>query len=87
NDNIVAFWVPDSPPKPKQAFDYEYRLKWQKDGENLPPLSWVTQTRRGQGLTRKQDDTSFSLMVDFEGPAFKKLPEDARLDAVISADA
>jgi glucans biosynthesis protein len=87
NDNIVAFWVPDNPPKPKQAFDYEYRLKWQKDGENLPPLSWVTQTRRGQGLTRKQDDTSFSLTVDFEGPAFKKLAEDARLDPVISADA
>ncbi len=79
--------MPDNPPKPKQAFDYEYRLKWQKDVETQPPLSWVTQTRRGQGLTRKQDDTSFSLVVDFEGPAFKKLPEEARLDAVVSADA
>jgi glucans biosynthesis protein len=87
NDNVVAFWVPDNPPKPKQAFDYEYRLKWQKDGENLPPLSWVTQTRRGQGMTRKQDDTSFSLVVDFEGPAFKRLPEEVRLDPVVSADA
>ncbi len=86
NDNIVAYWVPDNPPKPKQPFDFEYRLLWQKDGEKQPPLSWVTQTRRGQGLSRKQDDTSFSLVVDFEGPAFKKLAADTRIDPVISAD-
>ncbi len=87
NDNIVAYWVPDASPKPKQPFDYEYRLLWQKDGENLPPLSWVTQTRRGQGLSHKPDDTSFSLIVDFEGPAFKTLAPGARIDPVISADA
>ncbi|WP_020202822.1 MULTISPECIES: glucan biosynthesis protein G [Cupriavidus] len=86
NDNIVAYWVPDNPPKPRQPFDYEYRLLWQKDSEKLPPLSWVTQTRRGQGLSRKQEDTSFSLAVDFEGPAFKKLAADTRIDPVISAD-
>ncbi|WP_083384578.1 MULTISPECIES: glucan biosynthesis protein G [unclassified Cupriavidus] len=86
NDNVVAFWVPDNPPKPKQPFDFEYRLLWQKDGERTPPLSWVTQTRRGQGLTRKDDDTSFSLQVDFEGPIFKRLQADARVDAMISAD-
>ncbi|WER48271.1 glucan biosynthesis protein G [Cupriavidus sp. WKF15] len=87
NDNVVAYWVPDNPPKPRQPFDYEYRLMWQKDGEQMPPLSWVTQTRLGQGLTRKQDDTSFSLLVDFEGPAFRKLPADVRIDPVVSADA
>lgn len=86
NDNIVAYWVPDNPPKPKQPFDLEYRLLWQKNGEKFPPLSWVVQTRRGQGLTRNKDDNSFSLMVDFEGPAFKKLPADVRLEPVISAD-
>jgi glucans biosynthesis protein len=46
----------------------------------------VTQTRRGQGLSRKQDDTSFSLVVDFEGPVFKKLAANTRIDPVISAD-
>jgi len=87
NDNIVAYWVPDNPPRPKQPFDYEYRLMWQRDGEALPPLSWVTQTRMGQGLTRKADDTSFSLVVDFEGPALKRLAAETRVDAVVSADA
>jgi len=87
NDNIVAYWVPDIPPRPKQPFDYEYRLLWQRDGEARPPLSWVTQTRLGQGLTRKSDDTSFSLVVDFEGPALKRLAAETRVDAVVSADA
>ncbi len=87
NDNIVAYWVPDNPPKPKQPFDYEYRLLWQKDGEQQPPLSWVTQTRLGQGQTRNKEDTSFSLVVDFEGPAFGKLPANVRIDPVVSADA
>lgn len=86
NDNIVAYWVPDNPPKPKQPFDFEYRLLWQKDREKVPPLSWVTQTRRGQGLSRNKEDTSFSMMVDFEGPAFKKLEPGAHLDAVVSVD-
>ncbi len=86
NDNIVAYWVPDNPPKPKQPFDLEYRLLWQKDRERMPPLSWVTQTRRGQGLSRNKEDTSFSLLVDFEGPAFKKLDPAAHIDAVVSAD-
>jgi glucans biosynthesis protein len=87
NDNIVAYWVPDTPPKPRQPFDYEYRLLWQRDGEQLPPLSWVTQTRLGQGLTRKADDTSFSLVVDFEGPALQRLAPGTRVDPVVSADA
>lgn len=86
NDNIVAYWVPDNPPKPKQPFDYEYRLLWQKDGEQLPPLSWVTQTRLGQGQSAAKEDTSFSLVVDFEGPGFRKLPADVRIDPVVSAD-
>ncbi|MGY8525466.1 glucan biosynthesis protein G [Paracidovorax citrulli] len=86
NDNIVAYWVPDNPPKPKQPFDFEYRLLWQKDKERQPPLSWVTQTRRGPGLTRDKEDASFSYVVDFEGPAFKKLDENAHIDAVVSAD-
>lgn len=86
NDNVVAYWVPDNPPKPGQPFDYEYRMLWQKDTERMPPLSWVTQTRRGQGMSRAKEDTSFSLTVDFEGPAFKKLPQSTHLDAVVSGD-
>lgn len=85
NDNIVAYWVPDAPPRPGVPFDFEYRMLWQKDKERKPPLSWVTQTRRGHGYLRKPDD-SIALMVDFEGPALTKLPADARPEAVVSVD-
>lgn len=85
NDNIVAFWVPDTPPKPGQPYDVEYRLLWQKDADRRPPLAWATQTRRGHGWLRKADD-SIALSVDFEGPALKNLPRDARVEAVVSTD-
>ena len=85
NDNIVTYWVPDAPPKPGVPFDFEYRLLWQKEKEKRPPLSWVTQTRRGHGYLRKPDD-SIALMVDFEGPALSKLPAEAKPEAVVSVD-
>ncbi|MGI4847338.1 MAG: glucan biosynthesis protein G [Janthinobacterium lividum] len=86
NDNAIAFWVPSVAPKPGTPFDFEYRMLWQKDGETLPPLSWVSQTRRGQGYTRKTDD-GVALIVDFEGPALKKLGAETKLDGVVSVDA
>lgn len=85
NDNIVAFWVPDAPPPPGKPFDFEYRLRWQKEEEARPPLSWVTQTRRGHGYRRK-DDESIALFVDFEGPALKKLGTSEKVEAVVSID-
>jgi glucans biosynthesis protein len=86
NDNIVAFFVPETMPGLHQPYEFEYRLLWQRDAETHPPSSWVTQTRRGHGYVRTPDDT-LSFVVDFEGPALKKLAADARLDPVVTADA
>lgn len=86
NDNVVAFWVPDTPPKVGQPFNLEYTLLWQKDAEKRPPLSWVTQTRRGQGYQKKSDDGSIALVVDFEGPVFKKLSDKVQPEGVVSVD-
>ena len=86
NDNIVAFWVPASPPRVGVPFDMEYRLLWQKESEQRPPLSWVAQTRRGHGWQKKPDD-SIAMLVDFEGPALKALGPEDKVRAVVSADA
>ena len=86
NDNIVSYWVPDSAPALQQPFDFEYRMLWQKDIETRPPQSWVTQSRRGTGYLRTPDGT-FRFVVDFEGPALKKLPPDSKIDGVVWADA
>jgi glucans biosynthesis protein len=84
NDNIVAYWVPTVPPQPGKPFNFEYLMRWQKDQEARPPLSWVTQTRRGHGYRREADE-SIALFVDFEGPALKKLAADAKVDAIVTA--
>jgi periplasmic glucans biosynthesis protein len=86
NDNIVAFWVPESSPGLQKPFDVEYRLLWQKDSETRPPLSWVVQTRRGHGYSRDPDPT-VGFVVDFEGPALRRLAADAVVDPVVTADA
>ncbi|MFC7298259.1 glucan biosynthesis protein G [Herminiimonas aquatilis] len=85
NDNIVSYWVPDQLPKPGMPINFDYRLSWHKGDKKLPPLSWVTQTRRGHGYLRKPDD-SIALFVDFEGPIFKKLAKNAKVNMRISVD-
>jgi glucans biosynthesis protein len=86
NDNIVAYWVPDVPPPLKTPFDFEYRLLWQKDPATRPPSSWVIQTRRGRGYAPTGDGT-LGLVIDFDGPALRKLPPDAEVDGVVTVDA
>jgi len=85
NGNIVAFWVPDNGPKLQQPFDFSYRINWQMQHQTNPPSSWVTQTRRG----RNTGDTSqkgIGFVIDFNGPALKKLTDDAKVDSVVSVD-
>jgi glucans biosynthesis protein len=84
NDNIVAYWVPDAPPAPGQPYDFEYRLLWQKDAETRPSQAWVSQTRRGRGYVRKPDD-SISFVIDWEGPVFRQLPADAKVEALFTS--
>jgi glucans biosynthesis protein len=86
NDNIVAFWVPDTAPTPHKPYDVEYRLLWEKDSETRPPLSWVAQTRRGHGYSRGPDPT-IGFVIDFDGPALRKPAGDAPVEAVVTADA
>lgn len=90
NDNIVAYWVPNVPPTPREPFDFNYRISWQKDNETRPPSSWVVQTRRGRSYA-KYDDGSIGLILDFDGPALRALRSDGRpdprLEAVVSVDA
>ena len=86
NDNIVAYWAPDAAPPLKQAFDYDYRVLWQKDAPMRPATSWVTQTRRGRGYVRN-DDGTIGFTIDFEGPALKKLPPDASVEVVATGEA
>lgn len=85
NDNIVAYWVPDAAPKPQEPYDFEYRLRWQKDTEVRPPSAWVLQTRRGRAYEENPDD-SVPLLIEFDGQALRDLADDAAIESVATAD-
>lgn len=85
NENIVAFWVPDKVPKPQQPFDFSYRINWQMQHQTNPPASWVTQTRRGKN-SGDADRKGIGFVIDFNGPALKKMPDDTKVDSVVSVD-
>lgn len=85
NGNIVAFWVPDDVPKLQQPLDIAYRISWQMQHETYPPASWVTQTRIGKKAS-STEQPGIGFVVDFNGPALKKLAADAKVDGVVSID-
>lgn len=84
NDNIVAYWVPNTLPAPGTAFDIAYRMLWLKNTDRKPPNGWVTQTRRGYGFLPSVPSDSVKLTVDFDGPALRKLPVNAPLQADVA---
>lgn len=85
NNNVVAYWVPEKLPAPKEPIDFEYRILWQKESDVRPPLAWVDQTRRGQGYSRAPDN-SIGFVIDFDGPGLRKLGAEVKIEGVVSAD-
>jgi glucans biosynthesis protein len=86
NSNIVAYWVPDKQPAPKEPLDLEYRMLWQRESEVRPPAAWVAQTLRGRGYSRNPDNT-LGFVIDFVGPVLKKLAADTKVEGVVWSDA
>ena len=83
NDNIVAYWVPNTVPPPGTALDFSYRVLWLKNTDRRPSNGWVVQTRRGHGFVNASNDI-VKLTVDFDGPALRKLPVNAPLQADVA---
>ncbi|TFY89895.1 glucan biosynthesis protein G [Pseudomonas kairouanensis] len=91
NDNIVAFWSPETLPEVGQPLDVAYRLHWTMDEKALHPAdsAWVKQTLRSTGDVKqsnliRQPDGSVAYLVDFEGPSLKGLPTDAPVRSEVS---
>ncbi|MCK3831542.1 glucan biosynthesis protein G [Pseudomonas fluorescens] len=91
NDNIVAFWSPAELPEVGKPLDIAYRLHWTLDDAafHSPDSAWVKQTLRSTGDVKqsnliRQPDGSVAYLVDFEGPALKKLLPDAPVRSQVS---
>jgi len=64
DDNIGAFWVPDTPPPPGEPIEVEYRLHWSLDSL-APPAGFVRSTRHGKAAYYEPGLERF--VVDFDG--------------------
>lgn len=89
HDNVAAYWVPEKMPAPGQSLDIAWQISWQGKNQQLPPNGWATQSRRGFGFSKPGTDLTGQVqyLVDFAGPALDALPEDAKVEAISSANA
>jgi glucans biosynthesis protein len=88
-DNIVAYWVPQHLPAPGEPLDFAYELSWQGDAQQRPPSAWVSQSRRGFGLSALsafEQANQAVYTLDFVGPALDALALSAPVRAVVSTD-
>ncbi|UYG06668.1 glucan biosynthesis protein G [Halomonas sp. M4R1S46] len=91
NDNIVAFWKPESLPPLGEPLNLSYRMFWTTTEAKFldPDLAWVDETRRSQGEVRRDDlvrepDGSIAFVLDFQGPALESYPGDKGLEVEAS---
>jgi glucans biosynthesis protein len=77
NDNINAFWVPETPVTPGQKLEFSYTLQWGAAQDQLPPKGYVTATR----VSRGAQDLTFE--IDFLGKDLEAIPADKPLIADI----
>ena len=83
NDNVVAYWLPEALPAPGVPLDLAYRVLWQMKSEQRPPGAWVAQTRRGRSYGKLAAGED-KFVIDFDGPALRALPADARVEPVVT---
>lgn len=93
NDNIVAFWKPETLPAPGEPISFDYRLHWTMDEKAIhsPDLGWVKQTLRSAGDIRqsnliRQLDGSVAFQIDFVGPILASMPEDKTIRSQVTTD-
>jgi periplasmic glucans biosynthesis protein len=82
NDNIVAFWVPQTQPAPGDPLELEYRLHWYLD-QIKPPAGYAVATRIGRAKTHEKDLTRF--VVDFDGAYLHGRLDDPTIELVLTA--
>ncbi|WP_437610756.1 glucan biosynthesis protein G [Erwinia sp. V71] len=94
NDNIVAFWSPESLPEPGKEMKFNYRLHFTRDEGQLhsPETAYVKSTLRSTGDVKqsnlvRQPDGTIAFLVDFVGPEMSKLAANTPVAPQVSVGA
>ena len=87
NDNIVAFWHPDLPPRPGDEIRVGYKLYWGAQMPVTPPLATVRATWTGIGgvVGLPRPYYSHRFVIDFAGGELGQLDEHAPVEPMIEA--
>lgn len=87
NDNIVAFWAPDSGARAGEMREFRYRLHWGALAPDaLDELAHVADTRAGHAgvAGSEQEPRTRKFVVDFKGGTLGMLPGDAQVSPVLN---
>ncbi|MBM4269333.1 MAG: glucan biosynthesis protein G [Deltaproteobacteria bacterium] len=84
-DNIVAYWVPATLPKPGKPLAYAYRLSFFGEDASRPPAGRSVSTRRDRGSVDTPHD-GYRYVVDFHGAEVDALTAETPPEAVVSAN-
>jgi glucans biosynthesis protein len=80
NDNIVAFWVPESRPEPGKALPFSYSMSWYGDDPTRSPGGRAVATRRDRGTA----EDAYRFVVDFAGRKLKSIPAERVLRGIVT---
>ncbi|HTT05288.1 MAG TPA: glucan biosynthesis protein [Steroidobacteraceae bacterium] len=84
HDNIVAYWVPDTPLTPGKPFDFSYLLSAYLTSPLWPPGGRAVATRTAT-LSNRSGDNSRRILVDFWGGDLNSLEAAQPVQAQVSA--
>ncbi|HEY0682917.1 MAG TPA: glucan biosynthesis protein D [Steroidobacter sp.] len=84
-DNIVAFWNPETPPKPGEELLYSYNMYWGTQMPVEPTLAKAVATRTGLGgvVGQRRKYFSWRFAIDFKGGDLATLPPRSPVEPVI----
>jgi glucans biosynthesis protein len=80
NDNVVAYWVPEKPPRPGDSAGYAYTMYWYGDDPTRPPGGRAIATRRDAGTVKDAQ----RFVIDFAGAKLAAIPPDTVLRGVVT---
>lgn len=81
SDNIVAFWEPESHPKPGEPYRLAYTQRWTLDGNPAGASGYAVATR--SGIHEWAPGVRF-IIVDFAGKTLEAMDEKLAPEAVIT---
>ena len=80
NDNIVAYWVPEKPPKPGDPLAFSYTMSWYGDDSARPPGGRAVATR----CDHSGVEGAYRFVIDFVGKPLEALPSATVLRGVVT---